>query len=118
MPYHTVDPFKKSNKYKSIGNRSKNDLVIKNKRKNKYLKDHKNKQYKFDGYVIKQQIKDYKKSKGVSFEFENNNKNNNLILSLESQKETTVIEIPIPPEVFNTIIENEFDYSIPAILLI
>ena len=116
MPYHTVDPFKKSNKYKSIGNRSKNDLVIKDKRKNKHLKDHKNKQYKFDDYKIKQYIKDYKKSKGVSFEFENNT--TNLIVSVENKKETTIIEIPIPPEVFNTIIENEFEYSLPAVLLI
>ena len=116
MPYHTVDPLKKSNKYKSIGNKSKNDLVIKNKRKTKNLKEHKNKQYKFNDYIIKQHIKDYKKNKGVSVEFENNT--NNLVVSVNNEKETKVIEIPITQEIINTIIENDLDYSIPAILLI
>jgi ribosomal protein L14 len=113
MPYHTVDPLKKSNKYKDIGNRSKNDLVLKDKRKNKHFKEHKNKQYKYTDYIIKQNIKAYKKSKGVSFELQNNS---TIIFNVDSEKEVTKIEIPVHEVI--RVIENELEYQIPSILLI
>ena len=115
MPFHTVDSFNKSNKYKEIGNKSKNDLVVKNKRKTKHLKEHKNKQYKFQDFIIKQKIKEYKKNTGVSFE---NQTNTNLILNTQNEKDNQTIEIPITNQIIHTILENELDYSIPALLLI
>jgi hypothetical protein len=113
MPYHTVDPFKKSNKYKDIGNRSKNDLIVKDKRKKKHLKEHKNKQYKYTDFIIKQNIKEYKKTKGVSFELQNNS---TIIFNIETEKETKTFEIPVPEVI--RVIENELEYHIPSILLI
>jgi hypothetical protein len=113
MPYHTVDPFKKSNKYKDIGNKSKNDLVVKDKRKTKLLKEHKNKQYKYTDYMIKQNIKEYKKSKGVSFELQNNS---TIIINVENEKEVKTFEIPVTEVI--KVIENELEYQIPSILLI
>ena len=58
MPFHTIDPLKKNNSYKNIGNRSKNDL---NKQKNKISKNYyKNKQKnkQNNDFIIKQSIKE------------------------------------------------------------
>ena len=59
MPFHTVDPFKKNNPYKNIGNRSKNDLN-KKKTPKSFYKNKKNKQKIENDFIIKQTIKELK----------------------------------------------------------
>ena len=58
MPFHTVDPFKKNNPYKEIGNRSKNDL--KQKKPKCFNKTKKNKQKFENDFIIKQSVKELK----------------------------------------------------------
>ncbi len=62
MPFHTVDPFKKNNAYKQIGNRSKNDLNKQKNRMPKKFKNKKNKKQKYleNDFIIKQSIKELK----------------------------------------------------------
>ncbi len=116
MPFHTVDPFKKNNAYKQIGNRSKNDL---NKQKNripkKLFKNKKSKkQHYFENdFVIKQTVKDLKNmgiiGNSIKAEFTPLEKTNETIKQIEK-----IIE-PIITKILET--ENDFNY-IPNLLLI
>jgi len=120
MPFHTVDPFKKNNAYKQIGNRSKNDL---NKQKNrmpkKLFKNKKSKkQHYFEtDFVIKQTVKDLKNmgiiGNSIKAEFTQQIENTQINLTNINQIEQ-IIE-PIITKILET--DNDINY-IPKLIMI
>ena len=119
MPYHSVDQFTKTNKYKAIGNKSKNDFLPKTKSSQNFNKIKKNKNkfynnYDFDFVLV---------TKGI---FPQNTvtkvfpKQNNIINNNESLTRNEKFDICIPSVKadFITIVETETFYNVPQIIII
>jgi len=117
MPYHSVDQFTKTNKYKAIGNKSKNDFTTKSSTTFKKIKKNKSKfynNYDFDfvlvtkGILPQNTVKVYPKQTNII----NNDK-----LKL-NREETIDLFIPEIKSDIITIFESETFYNVPQIIII
>lgn len=113
MPFHTIDPLKKNNKYKAIGNRSKNELYptkqIKPKDRKKKNKNKNHLDFIIKGMVDKAHFTNSVETVTNSIIENNSNKNIN---------KNTVNETIINKEIIEKIIENELIYLLPTMLAI
>lgn len=111
MPFHTIDPLKKNNKYKAIGNRSKNELYptkqIKPKDRKKKNKNKNHLDFIIKGMIDKAHITKPDETVTNPISIIETNLNNN-----------TVDETIIKKEIIEKIVENELVYLLPTLLAI
>ncbi len=111
MPFHTVDPLKKNNKYKAIGNRSKNELYPTKQIKPKdRKKKNKNKLNKDLDFIVKGIIDKANFTKPIETV-------TTTIIEQYKKKEKE-LTIPEKVEIIEKIVENELIYLLPTILAI
>ena len=111
MPFHTVDPLKKNNKYKAIGNRSKNELYPTKQIKPKdRKKKNKNKLNKDLDFIVKGIID--------KANFTNPIETVTPTIIQQYKKPEKELTIPEKVEIIEKIVENELIYLLPTILAI